>query len=172
MWSFKKKLFYVIYLLWAKNMPVSRRSKIAKKIRVFFAKKVLNKAGKNINIEKNATFNPKVSIGNNSGIGVNCELYGEIQIGDNVMMGPNCVFYTTNHEFSNTEIPIIYQGSTTEKKIIIEDDVWIGSRCIFLPGVKICKGTVVGAGSVVTKSYPAYSVIAGNPAKVVKSRIK
>lgn len=170
MWTFKKKIYYLLYSLLAKKLPLSRRCKLAKKIRNYFASHILNNVGKNINIEKNAEFNPKVSVGDNSGIGVNCELYGEVQIGNNVLMGPECIFYTSNHNYINKNELIINQGSTKEKKIIIEDDVWIGSRVIILPGVTIKKGCVIGAGSIVTKNFPEYSVICGNPAKVVKFR--
>ncbi|MBN2965577.1 CatB-related O-acetyltransferase, partial [Sulfurospirillum sp. T05] len=54
--------------------------------------------------------------------------------------------------------------------IIIEDDVWIGSNCVILSGVTIGRGSVIGAGSVVTKNIPKYSIVGGNPAKVIKNR--
>ena len=56
------------------------------------------------------------------------------------------------------------------RTIMIEDDVWIGARAIILPGVKIGKGCIIGAGAVVTKSSDDYSVIGGNPAKLLKLR--
>ncbi len=62
------------------------------------------------------------------------------------------------------------QGFAEEKPVVIEDDVWIGSRVTILPGVTIGRGSVVGAAAVVTKDVPPYSVVAGNPAKVVKTR--
>ena len=62
------------------------------------------------------------------------------------------------------------QGLSAPKPIIIGDDVWIGTCSIVLPGVKIGKGSVVGAGSVVTKDVPDYCVVAGNPARIIKQR--
>lgn len=62
------------------------------------------------------------------------------------------------------------QGWADEKPVVIEDDVWIGLRVTILPGVTIGKGSVIGASAVVTKSVPPYSVVAGNPAKIVKTR--
>ena len=85
-------------------------------------------------------------------------------------MGPECVFLTTSHAHKDTDIPMIDQGFDQEKAIVIEEDVWIGTRSIILPGVRIGKGSIVGAGSVVTKSVPQFSIAAGNPAKVVRSR--
>ncbi len=170
MWNLSKKIYWIMYCLFAKNLPISRRSKLFKVSRSFFANKILKKTGENINIEKGAIFNPNVEIGNNSGIGIDCQLNGKVIIGNNVLMGPECIFYTKNHKFKDPNINIIDQGYTEEKEIIIEDDCWIGSRVIVLPGVKISKGMVVGAGSILTKTFPEYSVVAGNPAKIIGKR--
>lgn len=170
MWSGKKKFWYIMYCIFAKNLPYSRRGKLFKNLRAFFASKVINEMGKNVNIETGAIFNPNISIGDNSGIGVKCELVGNVEIGKNVMMGPEVIFYTINHQFKDKNKTIIEQGYDEEKKIIVEDDVWIGRRVIILPGVTLKKGTVVGAGAIVTKTFPEYSVIAGNPAKIIGSR--
>lgn len=170
MWTKKDRIFYVLYAILAKRMPYSRRGKVFKMCRVFFAKKIMKKVGKNVNIETGALFNPNVEIGDNSGIGVNCELVGKVIIGKNVMMGPEVVFYSINHEFRDKNRTIIEQGYQNEKPITVEDDVWIGRRAIILPGVTIKKGTVVGAGAIVTKTFPEYSIIAGNPAKVIGER--
>ena len=62
------------------------------------------------------------------------------------------------------------QGFATEKPVLIADDVWIGARVIILPGVRIGTGAVIGAGAVVTKDMPDYSVVGGNPARVLKMR--
>ncbi len=86
------------------------------------------------------------------------------------MMGPDVLIYTTNHEFRNKDIPMQQQGYQPERPVSIGNDVWIGARVIILPGVTIGDGCVIGAGAVVTKDVPAYSVCAGNPAKVVKER--
>ena len=64
------------------------------------------------------------------------------------------------------------QGLTRPRPVIIEDDVWIGTKVIILPGVHIGKGSVIGAGAVVTKNIPAYSIAAGNPAVVKRNRLK
>ena len=142
---------------------------IAKKIRVFFARKILKRAGKNINIEKGAKFNGNCTLGDNSNIGVHCELNGTVEIGNDVMMGPEVVIYTRNHAHKGAK-PMNQQGYEEEKKVIIENDVWIGRRVIILPGVVIPNGCVIGAGAVVTKTFPEYSIIGGNPAKVIGKR--
>lgn len=111
-----------------------------------------------------------VQIGNNSGLGVNCQIMGTVSLGSNVMMGPDVMFISTAHRFGQIDVPMIEQGFEGDRPIVVEDDVWIGARCICLPGVRIGKGSVIGAGSVVTKSIPGYSVAAGNPARVIRSR--
>ena len=170
MWTFGKKILFVMYRLTASWLPISQRSKIAKKIRGFWGKRILSSCGKNVNIERGAVFSPAVSLGDNSGIGINCELYGPVTIGKNVMMGPDVVVYTKGHKFDRTDIPMMAQGSTEERPVAIGNDVWIGRRVMIMPGVTIGDGCVIGAGAVVTKDVPPYSVAAGVPAKVVKSR--
>ena len=88
------------------------------------------------------------------------------------MMAPNVTILTQNHETSDTTIPMRLQAGAQLKKVKIEDDVWIGQNVIILPGVIIRKGTIIGAGAVVTKSFEPFSVIGGNPARLIKSRLK
>ena len=170
MWNTKSKIYYILYTILAKNLPYSRRLFLAKKIRGYFAKKIMKRTGKNINIETGAIFNPNVELGDNSSIGVKCEIIGKAKIGSNVMMGPEVILYAQNHMFRRKDELIMSQGYETEKGVVIEDDVWIGRRAIILPGVTVKKGTVIGAGAIVTKSFPEYSIIAGNPAKVIGTR--
>ncbi|WP_352232128.1 DapH/DapD/GlmU-related protein [Marivivens sp. LCG002] len=76
----------------------------------------------------------------------------------------------TSHGHTRTDIPIIAQGEAEERPVKIGNDVWIGTRSIILPGVSIGDHSIIGAGSIVTKSFPAYSVIGGNPAQLIRSR--
>ena len=99
-------------------------------------------------------------MGDHSSIGpygyVGCS--GKITIGSNVMLGPKCSLFAENHVFENTDSTIKEQG-VKQKGITIEDDCWIGSNTIILDGVTIGKGSVIAAGSVVSKDVPAYSVL-------------
>ena len=99
-------------------------------------------------------------MGDHSSIGpygyVGCS--GKITIGSNVMLGPKCSLFAENHIFENTDATIKEQG-VKQKGITIEDDCWIGSNTIILDGVTIGKGSVIAAGSVVSKDVPAYSVL-------------
>ena len=128
--------------------------------------------GKNVNIEKNAYFSSKVSLGDYSGIGVNSKIYGRCKIGNYVMMGEDCTIITRNHKNDRTDIPMMEQGFEEEKPVEIGDDVWIGDRVTILPGVHIGQGCIIAAGAVVTHDLPPYSVSAGIPAKVIRYRKK
>lgn len=112
-----------------------------------------------------------LEIGNNSAVGAFSFLgaQGGITIGNNVIIGPKAKFHSENHQFESREQPIRLQGET-RKGIVVQDDCWIGSASILVDGVTIGEGSVVGAGSVVTKSVPPYSVIAGVPARIIKTR--
>ncbi|HKL10089.1 MAG TPA: acyltransferase [Clostridia bacterium] len=171
-----KRFYLGLYYSIACNMPRSERpfSFGAKKLRGFIATKLFLKAGKNINIEKGAYFGSGkgISIGDYSGIGVGAKLSGKITIGSHVMMGPEVMIYTANHNYGRDDIPMIEQGDSEMKPVVIGDDVWIGARAIILPGVELGKGCIIAAGSVVTKDVPQYSIAGGNPAKVIKKRFE
>ncbi len=137
--------------------------------------------GNRVTIGKNAIIRPSnmyggsigagLIVGDNSNIGpgayIGCT--GLITIGNNVMMSPGVSIYAENHNFSDTSIPMKEQGVTVSF-VTIEDDCWIASNSSILAGVTIGKGSVVAAGSVVTKNVPPFSVVAGIPATVIKSR--
>lgn len=163
---------YVLYSKIAKYLPQSQNSYkgVFEKIRFYLVKGYIEKCGKFVNVQPHATIARRVCIGDFSGIGRNSLVSGGVKIGKHVMMGPEVLIYTQNHDFSRTDITMDQQGWSEEKLVVIEDDVWIGSRVTILPGVTIGKGSVIGASAVVTKSVPPYSVVAGNPAKIVKTR--
>jgi len=127
----------------------------------------------NINVKRMAFFGSgkNLDIGNNSDIGLNAHIAGidsggEVTIGSNVLMGPDVTILTTEHEFKHKNIPIVFQGIKASR-VVIEDDVWIGMQVIILSGVKIGKGSVIGAGAVVTKDVMPYSIVGGVPAKII-----
>ncbi|MBF8807224.1 MAG: acyltransferase [Enterococcus lacertideformus] len=95
---------------------------------------------------------------------------GGLVIGNDVMMGPEVMIFTQNHEIPPVDKKII-EGEIITKKVVINDDVWIGARVIILPGAVIGKGTVIAAGAVVPgKIYPDNVILGGNPARVIKYR--
>ena len=111
----------------------------------------------------------KISIGNDTQLGQNSRLQGTISIGDDCVMGPDVVLIATYHNFEDPNVSVRFQGGG-ERPICVGNDVWIGVRAVILPGVKLGDHCVVGAGAVITKSFPAYSIIAGVPGKVIGRR--
>ena len=131
---------------------------------------MLADCGAEVNIEKDAIFSQKVTLGDFSGIGINAKIYGECHIGAFVMMGTDVTVITRNHRFDRIDIPMMRQGFEEEKPVYIGDDVWIGDRVIILPGVHIGNGCIIAAGSVVTKDVAPYTVVGGVPAHFIKER--
>ncbi|NQX76325.1 acyltransferase [Gilvibacter sp.] len=108
-----------------------------------------------------------VIIGSRTRIGLSNTVIGPAKIGNDVRLAQNVVLSGLNHNYQGIDIPIHEQGVTTQP-IVVEDESWIGANAVIVPGVTIGKHCIVAAGSVVTKSVPAYSVVAGNPARVIK----
>ena len=113
----------------------------------------------------------KLTIGKNVGIAANAfiSMRGPIEIGDDTIFGPNVAIHAENHNFDKIDTPIRMQGAT-RKGVKIGKDCWIGSGVIILDGVTIGDGSIIAAGAVVNKDIPEYSIAAGVPAKVIKSR--
>jgi acetyltransferase-like isoleucine patch superfamily enzyme len=145
-----------------------------------YSRLIANGDSGSITIGDNVYIQPYVLIKANSGkirIGNGCSVndgsmlfgHGGLTIGNDVHISPGVVMVPMNHVYKDPNIIISEQGETREG-IIIEDDVWVGAKVVILDGVTIGKGSVIGAGAVVTKSVPSYSVAVGSPAKVIKQR--
>ena len=94
---------------------------------------------------------------------------GNVVIGSYVMMGPNIIINSINHHYLERNALMINQG-VRGQPVIIGDDVWIGANALILPGVTVGTGAMIAAGAVVTKNVEAYTVVAGVPAKKIKTR--
>jgi len=107
------------------------------------------------------------------GAGINTRAYidgnGEVEIGRNALLSPGVQVISGNHVFDRTDIPIRDQG-TAYGKVTIGEDCWLGTNAILLPGVTVGRGSVVGAGAVVTRDFPDFSIALGVPARVVGRR--
>lgn len=108
-----------------------------------------------------------VIIGNGTLIGMSNVIIGPVNIGNNIIMAQHVVISGLNHNYEMIDLPIVEQNVST-KLITIEDDCWIGANVVITAGVHIGKHAVVAGGSVVTKNVPAYSVVVGNPARIIK----
>ncbi len=128
----------------------------------------------NIQIEKGAFIIPKnIFISSDVYIGPNASFSadGKITIGRGTIFGPHCTIYSSNHRYNAPDLEAIpYDSKTVYRPVIIDEGCWIGGNSIILPGTHISKGCVIGAGSVVSGTFPRYSVICGNPARAIKTR--
>jgi len=113
-----------------------------------------------------------LKMGDHSSIGpygwIGCS--GSISIGSNVMIGPRCHILAENHVFSDVNETIKSQG-VVQKGIVIEDDCWLGSNVVVLDGVTIGRGSVIGAGTIVTKDVPAGSIVVDKRMKEIRQRV-
>jgi acetyltransferase-like isoleucine patch superfamily enzyme len=103
-----------------------------------------------------------------------------VYLGSNVGLGNGSYLRSANHSFDDLSTPTQAQGHTAKRiaykgrnySIVIEDNVWFGARCIILSGAHIGEGTIVSAGSVVSSTVPSFSIVVGNPARVIANRKK
>lgn len=171
----KRYICLMLYYGFAIYLPVGYAKiggKTARRLRRFFCSHIFEYCGKNVNVERGARFAKgfKLRIGDNSGLGINCVIPDGSCIGNDVMMGPNCFIHGHNHRFDRTDIPMREQGFTEWKPVVIEDDVWIGRDVSIMAGRHIAKGSIIAANCVLTKDFPEYSVVGGNPSRLLKSR--
>lgn len=131
-------------------------------------KQLFGSTGSNPSIEDNfhCDLGYNIHVGDEFYAGYNCVILdmGEVRIGDNCMLGPNVGIYTAGHSIE----PLDRNKSGYTIPIKIGNDVWVGGNCVILAGVTIGDNSVVAAGSIVTKDVPKNTVVAGNPARIIK----
>jgi maltose O-acetyltransferase len=168
------------YYLFARYLPASYTGQWGKEpwhsitnaLRLAAARRLFYAVEQPAIIERNAWCGDgaRVALGARSMLGENCRV-NHVEIGRDVLMAPDVVILHRQHGYERLDIPMRDQPMLeSEKPVIIEDDVWIGTRVIVMPGLKLGRGSIISAGAVVTKDVPPYSVVGGVPAKVIKMR--
>lgn len=131
--------------------------------------------GNSIFIGRNTIFScasAGIKLGNNVSLGPNCYIRasrGSVVLGSFITMGAGCIIISGNPGFKSLEIPMMNQDSEA-KGITIGNDVWMGVGVRIIDGVKIGNGCIIGAGAVVTKDIPDFSIAVGVPAKIISNR--
>lgn len=113
-----------------------------------------------------------ITVGDYVYISSNAYIYANCKIGNFVLIAPDVSIVGGDHRIDVPGIPIMFTGRDNMENLltVIEDDVWIGTKAIIMAGVRIARGAVIAAGSVVTHDVPPYAIVAGVPAKVIKYR--
>lgn len=116
-----------------------------------------------VRLGKNTYLNKNVRLGSGGS--------APLSLGSHVMVGPNVVMDTSRHNSDRTDIPMQEQG-LSYAPIVVEDDVWVGANAVITCGVTVGRGSIVGAGAVVTHDVPPYSIVGGVPARIIGNREK
>lgn len=172
--SVTKAVRLALYYGVASHLPSSTvpGGRIWRRTRFLLCRRILSSCGQNVNIEPRVFLGrgESIFIGSDSGIGEGGFVSRGTRIGRNVMIGPDVLILNNNHQTTDPDTPISKQGYTPTAPVTIEDDAWIGARVILLAGVTIGRGSVVGAGAVVSKEVPPFAIVVGNPARVIRHR--
>lgn len=170
----KKYLCLGIYYGFARMLPYQPFPGYRKfnKFRSFLCSHIFAEFGQYATVKTGAYFGNgfNIKIGYESQLGRNCRVENDLVLGDNVIMGPDVVIFSSSHEFGRLDVPINVQGQTEINPVVIGDDVWIGTRVVIMPGVRIGDHAIIGANAVVTKDIPPYAIVGGVPAKIIRYR--
>jgi len=173
------------------NLPLARRTaRVADKLinKASGARRTIRRmatvdkfaaVGSNLSYDPDGTYSyPTIYLGDNVVLGTGATLVATrsiIRIGNDVMFGPGVTIRGGNHRYDIVGIPTRWvtddrKRPEDDRDVIIEDDVWVGERAMIMHGVTIGRGSIIGAGSIVTRSVPRYSIAVGNPARVLRPR--
>lgn len=143
-------------------------------LRARYLAKHMKSAGTNLHVMAGCRFRSIecMEVGDNVSLGYDnfFQAIGGLTLGDHVATAPGVKIWTANHDYSDPDTPVLEQGGTA-KPVVIGNDVFIASNAFILPGVHLAEGSIVAAGSVVgARRYRPYSILAGNPARVIGYR--
>lgn len=171
------RFYLFFYYAFARKLPKSTFpvvGKIALRLRRWCCSRIFDECGIGLNVEQGAYFGlgKSIRVGSYASLGKNFTLHNrDVIIRGYLMMGEDVMFLGGGHRFDRLDIPMGKQDSKERTPLLIDEDVWIGARSVILPGCKrIGHGSIIGAGSVVTKDVPDYAIVGGNPAKVLRYR--
>ena len=159
--SFKKTLFLIMKRILLKRNGVTIHNNTTFSNITFLGTATIEPYNRMVGL-------PKISVGDNFYMNSGCHILGDISFGRDVMIGPKTIIWGRDHG-KEIGIPMCNQPHNSQP-IKIGNDVWVGANVTILKGVNISDGAIIGAGSVVIKDIPAFAIVAGNPAKIIKYR--
>ena len=170
-WTPLKILCYLLYRLIGKLIPseMGPIGRFSFKFRRVLCRQLFKESARIFGVDQGVDFGNGACMimKDHANLGRNCSITGRgtVTIGRHVMMGYDCIIITQNHKYLEEG----YDGYEI-KDVVIDDYTWIGHRVIILPGVRLGKHSIIGAGSVVTKDVPDHAIVAGVPAKLIRYR--
>lgn len=151
--------------------------RVHRRFLMLFYGPLFGKHGKHFWFDPSGVYSyPNIYVGDNVSLGIGPTILAalsRIEIGNNVMFGPYVTIVGGGHNMKQVGQfmkNVTIKSGDEDLGVVIEDDVWIGARATILRGVHVRRGAVVAAGAVVTKSVPPYSIVGGNPARVIRFR--
>lgn len=168
-----RSLLLILYYVFGSLLPDISfpGGRLFNAVRGFLLKKILPCYGSQNEFDSHVY----IGKGDDVQIGSHCQVNQRsvlvnVIIGDYVMIAPEVVFVSDFHQTESTEIPMALQGVIKFPPTVVDEDVWIGRRAIIMPGRRLGRGSIIGAGAVVTQDVPPYAVVGGVPAKIIKMR--
>jgi len=159
------------------GLLITNFRRIWRRLRMYLLLPLFREHGQNIWLDPDGFYSfDNIVLGSDITLGYRPVLLASesiLQIGSKVMFGPHVTVVGGNHntsEIGRFMYDVKEKRPEDDRGVLIEDDVWIGSNAVILQGVTVGRGSIVAAGSVVTKSVPPYAIVAGNPARVIKFR--
>jgi len=174
--NIKRGIVTLVYYAVAFHLPNSPMPgcKFGAWLRNWCGRQLFQHCGDHVRIAAGVNFGSGkgIIIGDNSAFNADCWIANDTVLGQDVMMGPRVSIISGSHHFDSIDIPMRVQGAPPRNPVVIGDDVWVGTQSIILPGIRVGSHAIIGAGSVVTKDVPEWAIVAGNPAKLIRSRLE
>lgn len=146
----------------------------ARNFKMFFFRKAyrLNNVDKTFYMGGFSRISSDFKAGKYTFMNYGCDICPKVQVGSYVMFAPRVIITGSDHDITTPGLPMYFTKRPELNNTIIGDDVWLGARTIVMAGVRIGNGSVVAAGSVVTKNVESYTVVGGVPAKFIRKRFE
>ena len=169
--SIRRKANKAVFIALDRILPSFNHCGWGNRLKSFFAKRAFVHVGQGVNWGKRLNIESDFRIGDNSGVGDYARISPGVTIGNDVMIGKHLRILTSNHKTDRTDIPMRLQGLEPTSPLQIGNDVWICDNVIITPGCcSVGDGSIIAAGAVVTKDVEPYSIVGGNPARLIRYR--